>query len=134
VDAPAQPSLRRGLLKRLPLLIVLAAGVWLWKGGGGWFPVQREIVWNLGEDSGSIQELDIQLADATGKLLKRDQRFFHGAHPGQVVESIKLSRGDYPARVFIRRDAGGSEQQLSTTVHVGDDETVVLWLSGSGFR
>ena len=116
------------LLRRLPLVVVAAAGVWLWRGGAGIFPTHRQVIWNLGEDRADIRELEIQISDRKGALIKREQLFFHGPPARQVVESLPLSAGDYPARVFIRKSADQPEEQVTTTVHVADDETVVVWL------
>jgi hypothetical protein len=120
---------RPSLLRRLPILLVLAAGVWLWKGGGGFFPSSREILWELPDDRASIRELDIQIADSKGAVVKRDQFFFHGAPPREVLEKARLTPGDYAARVFIKREGGRPEEQVSTALQVGDGDTIAVWLS-----
>jgi hypothetical protein len=116
------------LLRRLPILLVAAVGVWMWKGGGGYFPSPREILWELGPNRAGIREVEIQLADEKGALVKRDQFFFHEAPPAEVAEKVRLSEGSYPARVFIKREPDRPEEQFSRTVIVGESETVVVWL------
>lgn len=120
---------RSRLLRAIPLLVVLGAGAWLWKGGGGFFPSTREIIWQLGDAYADIRAVDIQISDAKGALLRREQIFFpHGPKTPAVVEKAPLARGDFPARVFVKRMGRKDEQSVRTTLHVGSEDTIVMWL------
>jgi hypothetical protein len=125
--APDSPSMWKVFLRRLPVLIVIGAGIWLLKGGNG-FPSSRQIIWELPSEPPAITELDIQIADSRGTLVKRDQFFFHGTPQREVTQKARLVAGDYPARVFVRRESDGPEEQIATMIHVANEETIVVWL------
>lgn len=114
------------LRKRLPLLLLLAAGVWLWRGGGGIFPAGRELVWQLPDDR-SIREVELQLW-AGEQLLKRESRFFPSGPALEMVQKLSLREGDYQARVFIGREGAAASQVISRAVRVGDSEQVIIGL------
>ena len=114
--------MRKSWLRRLPLLIVVAVGVWLWRAGA--FPQEREIVWQLGP-SASAHELEIQILDEQGALLAREQLFFHKSAPRDVIQKVRLADGAYRARLFIRRGPADREEQHTLSLRLQGPDTVV---------
>src|SRR4051794_31915910 len=100
-EPAAAPRRRWALLRRLPILLVIAAGLWMWKGGGGrFFPQTRELVWLLPEDRSRIRSVEIQLWDQ-GALLKREELFYPAGPPSpEITQKLPLQEGDFQARVF----------------------------------
>ena len=106
-------------LKRLPLVFVVVAGVWLYRGGGGLFPTERRLIWQVSEPE-SVRALEIQIYDGD-ELLKREQ-LSRGEH--EVVQQLPLKPGLYQARVFVVRD-GDRRESSSQTIEVGDQRTII---------
>ncbi|MBF5040904.1 hypothetical protein FGE12_00770 [Aggregicoccus sp. 17bor-14] len=101
---PARDWRRHPLLRRLPVLVLVVVGFALWD----WTKVpERELVWNLdGPGWAGVRGLEVQVLDAQDALLKREERFFSGPPPSQLVVPLQLREGHYRARFFLRTDAG----------------------------
>ena len=112
------------LLKRLPIGLVAVAGLWLWRGGGGVYPVARDLVWQLPDDRASIRSVEIQVWDE-GVLLKREEFAYPRGAGGDIVEKLALRAGVYQARIFIRREGSATSEALTRELRLGDEETLV---------
>jgi hypothetical protein len=128
-EAPAQRDWRRHpLLRRLPVLVLVVLGFGLWD----WTKVpERELVWNLdGPGWASVRKLEVQVLDGQDALLKREERFFSGPPPSQLVLPLALRAGSYRARFFLRTDAGSLPPRVEPFT-VGKEPRVEhsLWLS-----
>ena len=75
-------------------------GWWLWN--ASFFPQTRQLRWRLDEDPASITQLEVQIYDSAGELLKREQRSFEHA-PTEWSQSVALARGNYQLRLFVTR-------------------------------
>jgi len=113
------------LVRRLPLVLVLIAGAWLWKGGTGCFPTARRIVWQLPPDRATIRALDIQINDAQGALLKREQLFFEDGGTVDALGKAHLAPGEYTVRAFIER-SDRPEEQVTRALRVTDAESYAV--------
>lgn len=113
--------MRNRLLRRLPLLVVLAAGIVLWN--SPLFPQSRELTWRLPEDRAGIESVEIQLWDSAHRLVQREQ-VFGGRAGGEILERVSLAKGLYIADIFIRRN--GQENHLRLDVSVGDENAYML--------
>ncbi|MBX5483588.1 MAG: hypothetical protein IRZ16_17330 [Myxococcaceae bacterium] len=88
---------RNPWIRRLPLLIVAAIGIWLWKGG----ELKKRQVYLLLplDDRAQIVRFHGTLEERAGgiwELLKSEERDFPaGAAPSQVEWTLPLSRGEY---------------------------------------
>ncbi len=116
-------------LPRLLLLGFVALGVWLWN--GGFFAQTRELYWEVGADRSSIREVEIQLFDLKGNLLKREVLFFDGGAPAAIAQKVALADGDYRARIFVKRDGSPGDEQHAPTIHVEGKQPLLLSLRGS---
>jgi hypothetical protein len=118
----------RRMAVRLPLLLALALGAWLWR--SSLFPQPRELVLLLPSTRAPVARVEVQLYSEGGELLKREERFFQGPGAGAGAEGapsvlrleISLPRGRYLCRAFLR-DAAGGERVLSRTVELGEERT-----------
>ena len=110
-------------------MALIACGVWLWNNGR--FAQTREVDWQVGEDRFSIREVEIQIWNQQGELLKREQLFFPDGAPAQIVQKVPLADGDYLARVFVKRSRDGASDAYAQTLHVSA-KAIAAPLRGAG--
>ena len=111
------------LLKRLPLLVLAALGLWLWKSGE---VSERELVWRLeGRDWSAIRSLDVQVKDADGELVKREIHTFTGSPPAVLTVKATLPSGAYEVWVFARGASGPSLPPRVDRLTLGDEDVRV---------
>ncbi len=92
---------RSALLRRLPVLAVAVLGTWLWRGGGGLVPVERTFSFRLSPTSKSPERLELQLSDAEGHLLVRQERLPRPGEPvPELTARIHARAGTFQARLF----------------------------------
>ena len=131
-EAPPAPPRRdwrrHPLLKRLPLLVLVVGGFALWDATK---VPERELVWRLeGPGWAQVRGLELQLLGEGDEVLKREERYFSGPPPAELVMPLSLREGRYRVRVFVRT----AQERLPPRVEsltVGDSERVehALWLS-----
>ncbi len=108
------------LLKRLPLLVLVALGLWLWKTSGA---SERELVWRLeGPGWSDIRAVEFQVKDADGELLMRESRFFQGGPPGSISLKAELPSGTYEVWVFARGEGEPPRQPRVERLTLGDED------------
>lgn len=121
------------LVKRLPLLVLVAVGLWLWQALS---TPERELVLRLeGPGWQRVRAVEVQLLAEGGELLRREERFFSGPPPGELVVQAKLREGTYQVWVFAREPGQGSRPPLREPLQLGADEVRIerpVWLGPSG--
>lgn len=111
------------LMKRLPLLLLLLLGVWLWKGSEA---PERELVWWLeGPGWSEIRAIDLQVKNAEGELVKRETHSFPGGAPGSVTLKTELPAGTYEVWVFARGESGPSRPPRVERLTLGEEDVRV---------
>ena len=120
----ARPHWRQHpLLKRLPFLLLVALGLWLWKGARA---PERELVWRLeGPGWGDIRALDFQVKGEDGELVKRETRTYPQGPPGAVSLQVALPPGAYEVWVFARAERGASRPPRVERLTLGEEEARV---------
>ncbi len=111
------------LLKRLPLLVLFALGLWLWQSTQA---LERELVWRLeGPGWSDIRAIDFQVKNAEGELVKRETRSFQAAPPDSLLLKTALPSGAYEVWVFARGASGPSRPPLVEQLTLGDEDVHV---------
>lgn len=95
------------LLRRLPVLLFVAVGIWLYK--SNLFPQERTLRWQTGQSRALIRGVELQLWSLEGELLKREQFALPSGAPAEVVQTVPLSEGKYDARYVIDREGSAQE-------------------------
>jgi hypothetical protein len=117
-------------MKRLPLLVIVGLGAWLWQVTG--IP-ERELVWRL-EGSGwnGVSHVDIQVMSQDGQILKRQERFF-AERAWEMSLKVDLPEGTYRVLLFLRGPQLPSGPPLVETLTIGEQRYVqqVIRLEGS---
>lgn len=102
----------------LPVLALVALGVWLWKGAFGLLPAERELSWSVPGEWATIRALELQLWD-DATLLKREELHTPAGLMREPQQKISLKGGvPYRARLFVTRDSG--QEAYQATITVGD--------------
>ncbi len=116
---------RSGLLRRLPVLAVVAVGVLLWR--APFFPQERTLVYQLPDRFSAATHVDLQLYDDDGALLSREQRYFSPANgaPRELSQKITLRAGRYRAQVFARLPGEAAIASATAELDVRREPTLV---------
>lgn len=134
---PPRAPERRGwrshpLARRLPLLLLAALGFWLWQHTG---TPERELRLQFdGPGWSTARALDVQVLDAEGKVLKREERFFASGAPPEVSVEVDLPEGVWRARLFVKLEGREERVRLDESLVVGEERYIVrqLRLPSSG--
>ena len=123
MEQAAQPGWRsHPLMKRLPLLVLAALGVWLWQSTS---TPERELVWQLdGSGWSAVRGLDFQVTGLDGKIIKREERFFSTAPPPEVTLKVELPEGSYRALIFVKEEGKPTRPPLVEPLTIGPEQYV----------
>ncbi len=120
------------LMKRLPLLVLVAVGMWLWRVTG---TPERELVWQLdGAGWSTVRALDFQVTGADGRIIKREERFFTTAPPPEVTLKLELPEGSYRTLIFVKEEGHTARPPLVEPLTIGTEEQVIRRLRLSASR
>jgi len=109
--------LRHPFLRRVPLLLLVAAGVLLWR--SPLFPQPRTMVWDLPPEL-AVARAEVQLWQGTSLVARAE---WPEPPRGALVQRLQLRSGTYRALVFVVL-ADGRAAQDARAVEVGGEETV----------
>ena len=124
MERPPGRSLREHpLVRRLPLLVLAAVGIWWWRDSDAG---RRELVLQLeGPGWGAVRTLDVQVVDAQGRVLKREERFFGAAPPPELTLEAHLPEGSYRLLVFAGTDGAPPRPPLVVPLTLGAEQYTV---------
>jgi hypothetical protein len=112
------------MAKRLPVLLFVALGLWLWRSTG---TPSREVVWQLdGSGWEDVRAIDFQVMNPEGQLVEREERMFSAAGPPvEIKMKWELPSGTYRTLLFVKLQTHEVRTQLVDTLTVGDEEYIV---------
>lgn len=124
---PPRPNERKSALaKRLPLLLLVALGLYLWQVTG---TPERDVAFQLaGPGWASVRAVDLQISDPEGQLLKREERFFPTGPPPELTYKVDLPEGTWDAALFVKREGSDARVRLETELVVGEEQYIVRQL------
>lgn len=116
------------ILGRLPILIVIAMGYWLYADPSA--PSKRELVFQLaGPASADVRTLELQLVDGRGVVLERAQRFYEAAPPSEIRLESRLPQERFDLRVYARDGEGAPLVVQRRDLEITEKETYLLRLT-----
>ncbi len=124
--AAAPRSRRSGLIKRLPLLALVALGLWLWQVTG---TPERELVFQLvGYEWAHVRSIDFQVVAEDGEVVRREERFFASGPPPELTFKVDLSEGPWRARFFVKHQGYDERLLVEEPLVLGEDRYIVRQL------
>ncbi|MCY1003760.1 hypothetical protein OWM54_42110 [Myxococcus sp. MISCRS1] len=123
--APARKGFRSSpLAKRLPLLLAVGLGLWLWQVTG--IPERELVIHPSGDGWRQARAVDLQVSGADGELIKREERFFGdtGAPP-ELTFKVDLPEGDFRAVFFVKLAGREERQRVEERLSVGEERYIV---------
>jgi len=111
-------ALRHPFLRRLPLLLLVGAGMLLWR--SGLFPQPRTLVWDVPPDL-AVTRAEVQLWQGPALVARAE---WPSPPRGGLVQHLQLRSGDYRALLFLALADGGTAGDTRTvevreeTVHI----------------
>lgn len=110
-------------MKRLPVLLLIAVGAWLFS--SGYLPKDRELSWTV-ERPQLLRFFEVQLYAPDGGLVKREERSFPTGARGDFVQTVKLGTGSYRARVFTRYEGDSAIRHVEVPLEITREDRYVL--------
>lgn len=123
------PGIRRQLLRRMPLLIAAAVGLWLLSGPR---PQETVLVYRLDGRAEALSSLEVQLLELPdAELVRRTEFRFDPSRPAprELNHPLSLEPGAY--RVEARFHYGDAEapQRLERSLSFDGEERIVINLA-----
>lgn len=116
------------ILGRLPILLVIAVGYWLWADPSA--PSKRELVFQLaGPAAEDVRTLEIQLVDGRGITLERAQRFYEAAPPSEIRLESRLPQDRFELHLYARDGEGTPLSIQRRSLEISDKESYLLRLT-----
>ncbi len=114
------------LLKLLPVLAFLGFGVFLWNGGFGLLPAEREVWWSLAVVPSDSTAVEVALTEEGGALLKQDRVLLGRPPMRELRQSVIIKAGHYRATLTAERpSAPPFRQEGRVEVQAGDEPVFV---------
>jgi hypothetical protein len=111
--------LRHPFLRRVPLLLLVGAGVFLWR--SELFPQPRTLLWEL-PGSEAVRRVEVQLWKGTSLVARGD---WPNNPPSPLVQQLQLRRGTYRSLSFLEFGDGHTEHHTQL-LELGSQETLRL--------
>lgn len=127
-DAPppaAAAPPKSGLWRRLPLLLVVGLGLWLWQGGAGVVAVPHTLIWKVPGSYGSIRKVDLQLWDGA-HLLVRAELLTPNGLTLDPERTLTLPRGRYRSELLVWREGVDQPEVSRVPVEIDSELTTVI--------
>lgn len=125
-ESPAAPAKKKrsALFVRLPLILSVVFGLWIWRGGGGLVIAERELVFQMPADRADLKRFEFQLYEGEALIKRGEYSFTSMGAPADLRSKIQLKQGAYPVKLFSWY--GSEPKAVIQEVRVADEEQVVV--------
>ena len=125
---PEPPKPRRKLTplwKRLPLILLGLAGIWLWQGGGGLVSTEHHVVWKVPGAYASVRRVEAELWEKE-ELLARIEIDAPAGLTLDPEKTLTLRRGMYRSELRVWRQGASQPEVRKVDFEVGPEPAVVI--------
>ena len=117
--------MKSGLWKRLPVLLFVAAGIFLWKGGLGLLPTDRTVIFRLPASYADVRQLKLEVWE-DGALLKRSELNLPKGLSTEPQMTVPLAKGPHHAVAMWKIEGKPESVKWAKDFDPGSADTVVL--------
>jgi hypothetical protein len=114
-----------GWQRRLPLVIAVIVGTFVWKGGFGFFATTREVTWRLNVPYGDVRRVELQIWREE-QLLRREERMFPTGVSEELRQEVVLRKGPHRALAQVWLSGARDPRRFSRNFDPDTAESLVL--------
>jgi hypothetical protein len=122
----------RKVLTRLLPLAVVGVGLFFWRGGGGVFAADRELIWRVPGPYSTVRKVEVQVYDGD-ELLKREEWNLPNGLTLDPTDKVPLREGSYQTNLLVWRDTGAQSEAYKIPLEIEGNGPFVLQ-PGNGTR
>lgn len=111
--------------RRLPLVIALLAGAFVWKGAFGFFATSRDVTWRLAVPYADVRRVELQVWRDEA-LLRREERSFPNGVSEELRQAVVLRGGPHRAIALVWLKDAGEPRVFRRDFDPGASEALVL--------
>lgn len=121
----SRPEAGRGWRRRVPLILALLIGTFVWKGAFGLFATTRTVTWRFQVPYGDVRRVDLQVWRETALLRRVTLEFPRGADRELSHEAV-MRAGQHRGVASLWLAGSPEPQTYALDFEVGSDDVVVL--------
>lgn len=114
-----------GWRRRLPLVIALLAGTFVWQGGFGFFATSRSVTWRFQVPYGDVRRVELEVL-REGVVLRRTSYEFPRGVTAELSQDVVMRRGPHLARASIWLGADPQPRVFQSAFDPGTRDALVL--------
>lgn len=119
------PSDGGGWRRRIPLVLALLAGTFVWQGGFGLFATSRAVTWRFQVPYGEIRRVELEV-QREGVVLRRTAYEFPRGADTELSQEVVMRRGPHLAKASIWLGTEGQPRLFQATFDPGTRDALVL--------
>lgn len=111
--------------RRLPLVIALLAGTFVWKGAFGLFATSRDVTWRLAVPYADVRRVELQVWRDEALLRREERSFPHGVSQ-ELTQAMVLRGGPHRAIALVWLGDAGEPRVFRRDFDPGASEALVI--------
>lgn len=120
--ASERPS---GWRRRIPLVLALLVGTFVWRGGFGFFATERQVTWRLPVAYADVRRVELQVWRGEAVLRRLTQEFPTGIS-AELTQAVVMRQGEHRAIALVWNRGVETPVVFAQDFDPGGAEAVVL--------